>query len=57
MVDIDPTQAKGMPHRRFQGKVGVVKEVGKRSLVVEVPIGRKVKVISARLEHIKPFRG
>lgn len=57
VVDIDPSQPKGMPHRRFQGKVGVVKEVGKRSLTVEVPIGKKIKVLKTRLEHVKPWRG
>ena len=56
VIDIDPSQHKGMPHRRFQGKVGVVKEVRRRSLVIHVPIGKKVKTVIARLEHIKPLR-
>jgi len=43
-----------MPHRRFQGKVGVVEEVGRRTLVIRVPIGDKVKKVIARLEHVKP---
>jgi len=54
IIDIDPRQVKGMPHRRFQGKVGVVEEVGRRTLVIRVPIGDKVKKVIARLEHVKP---
>lgn len=55
VIDIDPSQHKGMPHRRYQGKVGVVKEVRRRSLVVEINVGRrKTKLIIARLEHVKP---
>ena len=56
IIDIDPSQHKGMPHRRFQGKVGVVKEIRKRSLVLDVPIGNKIKTIIVRLEHIKPMK-
>lgn len=56
IIDIDPFQHKGMPHRRFQGKVGVVKEKRKRSLVLEVPIGDKIKTIMVRLEHVKPMK-
>lgn len=55
VIDIDPTQVKGMPHRRFQGKVGVVEEVGRRTLVIRVPIGDKEKKVIARLEHVKPL--
>ena len=57
VVDIDPSQVKGMPHRRFQGLVGVVREVQRRSLVVSVPVGGKTKTVIARLEHLKPQRG
>ncbi len=56
VVDIDPREHKGMPHRRFQGKVGVVNEVGRRTLVVKVNIGNKEKTVAARLNHIKPIR-
>ena len=57
VIDIDPSQVKGMPHRRFQGKVGVVEEIRPRSLVISLPIGNKMKQISPRLEHIRPHRG
>jgi large subunit ribosomal protein L21e len=53
VITIDPSQVKGMPHRRFQGKVGTVEEVGSRSLLINVPIGKKMKRVTARLEHVK----
>ncbi|MGA1974230.1 MAG: 50S ribosomal protein L21 [Conexivisphaerales archaeon] len=54
-IDIEPSQEKGMPHRRFQGLVGIVKEVRLRALVIDVPVGNKTKRIIARFEHIKPI--
>jgi|TARA_B100001964_G_C14172286_1_gene572075 large subunit ribosomal protein L21e len=54
VINIDSSQVKGMPHRRFQGLVGTVKEIRSRSLVINVPVGNKIKKLIARLEHIKP---
>jgi len=56
VVNIDPSEHKGMPHRRFQGKVGVVDRVGRRTLVLKVNIGNKEKSVTTRLNHIKPIR-
>jgi len=55
VIDIDPSEHKGMPHRRFQGKVGVVEKVGRRALTVKVNIGNKEKRVAARLNHVKPL--
>jgi large subunit ribosomal protein L21e len=55
VINIDSRQPKGMPHRRFQGSVGEVEEVRRRSLVISVPVGEKVKQVIARLEHVKPL--
>jgi large subunit ribosomal protein L21e len=55
VVKIDPSQVKGMPHRRFNGLVGRVTEVGRRAVTVEVPVGDKVKTLVARKEHIVPL--
>ncbi len=52
VVKIDPAQVKGMPHRRFNGLVGTVSEVGRRAVTVQVPVGDKVKKLVARKEHI-----
>ena len=54
-IDIEPSQEKGMPHRRFQGLVGIIQEVRPRAAVVDVPVGNKTKRIIARFEHIKPI--
>ena len=43
LVIIDPRQHKGLPHRRYHGKVGTVKEVGRRSIILDVKLGEKQK--------------
>ena len=55
VIKIDSTQVKGMPHRRFNGLVGVVTEVGTRGLRIDVPVGDKTKAVVARKEHIAPL--
>jgi large subunit ribosomal protein L21e len=55
VIDIDPRQTKGMPHRRFQGSVGKIEEVRRRSLVISVPVGNKDKEVITRLEHVNPL--
>jgi large subunit ribosomal protein L21e len=57
VVKIDPAQVKGMPHRRFNGLVGTVTEVGRRAVTVEVPVGNKVKTLTARKEHLVRMEG
>jgi large subunit ribosomal protein L21e len=57
VIKIDSTQVKGMPHRRFNGLVGVVKETGRRSVTIDVNVGNKVKTVISRKEHIVPFKG
>ena len=57
VIKIDAAQVKGMPHRRFNGLVGVVKDVGRRVLTIEVPVGEKTKIVVARKEHVVPLRG
>ena len=54
VINIDSSQVQGMPHRRFQGLVGTVKEIRPRSLVIDVPVGNKIKKLISRLEHIQP---
>ena len=56
IVDIDPTEHNTTPHRRFQGKIGIVKEVGRRSLKIVVQISdKKQKILQTRLNHVKIF--
>lgn len=55
VIDVDSRQTKGMPHRRFQGSVGSIEEVRRRSVVIDVPVGDKMKQVISRFEHIKPL--
>ena len=52
---IDPRQHKGLPHRRYHGKVGIVMAVGRRAVTLNVKLGSKPKTLITRLDHIKPF--
>jgi large subunit ribosomal protein L21e len=55
LVIIDPRQHKGLPHRRYHGKVGRVINVGRRSVTLHIKLGNKTKTLITRLDHIKPF--
>lgn len=55
LVIIDPSQHKGLPHRRYHGKVGTVVETGRRMVTLHVKLGKKTKTLITRLDHIKPF--
>ncbi len=55
LVIIDPSQHKGLPHRRYHGKVGTVDQVGRRTVTLGVKLGNKTKTLITRLDHIKPF--
>jgi len=48
-----PSSHKGMPHPRFKGLSGVVK--GKRgdSYIVSAKVGRSMKTVISRPEHLK----
>jgi large subunit ribosomal protein L21e len=56
VVKIDSSVQKGMPHRRFHGKVGTVTEKRGRSYVVTVSQGDAIKEIIVRPEHLEPFK-
>lgn len=55
IVNINPSVHSGMPHRRYQGKVGVI--IGKRGRAyeVQVTLGDKQKTIIVRPEHLVPY--
>jgi large subunit ribosomal protein L21e len=57
VIKIDPSVQKGMPHRRYHGKVGKI--VGKRgrSYIVSVTQGEAIKEIIVRPEHLEPYGG
>lgn len=53
-ISINPAIHKGMPHRRYHGRIGVVAEKRGRSYVIEVATGKTPRSIIARPEHIEP---
>lgn len=55
VIDIDPSIHKGMPHHRYQGKVGIIIAKRGRAYEIEVRQGERLKEIIVRPEHIKPF--
>jgi len=57
VIDIEPSVHKGMPHPRFNGKIGTIIEKRGRAYVIEIRDGRKMKHIITRPEHIKPLNG
>lgn len=56
VIKIEPSVQKGMPHRRYHGKVGTVIEKRGRSYVVSVTQGKALKEIIVRPEHLEPYR-
>ena len=56
VVKLDPSFHKGMPHRRYHGRIGVIVNKRGRSYVVNVSQGKAVKEIIVRPEHITPHK-
>jgi large subunit ribosomal protein L21e len=57
VIKLDPSVQKGMPHKRYHGKVGMIVEKRGRSYVVNVTQGDAIKEIIARPEHLEPYKG
>jgi len=55
VVKIEPSVQKGMPHRRYHGRVGTIVNKRGRSYVVSVSQGDAVRVIIVRPEHLEPY--
>jgi large subunit ribosomal protein L21e len=56
VVKIDSSIHKGMPHRRYHGRIGTIINKRGRSYVVSVSQGDAVKEIIARPEHLEPCK-
>jgi large subunit ribosomal protein L21e len=56
VVKIDSSVHKGMPHRRFHGRVGTIVNKRGRSYVVSVSQGDAVREIIVRPEHLEPYK-
>jgi large subunit ribosomal protein L21e len=58
IVNIDPTEHNTTPHRRFQGRIGIVKEVGRRTLKIAVQLSdKKQKILQIKLNHVRLLTG
>ncbi len=57
VVMIDSSIHKGMPHKRYHGRVGTILNKRGRSYVVSVSQGDAVKEIIVRPEHLEPYKG
>ncbi|MCS7097437.1 MAG: 50S ribosomal protein L21e [Candidatus Methanomethyliaceae archaeon] len=57
VIKINPSFVKGMPHRRFHGKTGIIMGKRGRAYVVKVLMGDFEKTIITRPEHIVPLEG
>jgi large subunit ribosomal protein L21e len=57
VVNIDSAIHKGMPHKRYQGKVGTVIEKRGKACVIEIPQSKTVKLIIATSEHLRKHKG
>jgi large subunit ribosomal protein L21e len=55
-ISINPSIQKGMPHRRYHGRVGAVVERRGRAYVVSITTGKVPRMIIARPEHILPVK-
>jgi large subunit ribosomal protein L21e len=56
VVVIDPREHNTTPHRRFQGRVGQIKEIGRRTVKVGVLVGEKQKLLQTKFNHIRPIK-
>jgi large subunit ribosomal protein L21e len=56
LIRIDSSVHKGMPHRRYHGRVGTIIDKRGRSYVISVSQGDALKEIIVRPEHLEPSK-
>jgi len=55
-IIIDPSEHKGMPHRRYHGKTGeIIKKQG-QAFIIAIKQGNAIKKIIANKEHLRLSR-
>jgi large subunit ribosomal protein L21e len=57
VIMIDSSVQKGMPHRRYHGRVGTIVDRRGRGYIVNVTQGNAVREIIIRSEHLEPYKG
>lgn len=55
-IVLDGGQQKGMPHRRFHGRSGVVEKKQGNAYIIAVKDGNMHKTVIARPEHLRPLK-
>ena len=53
VINIDPSIHKGMPHKRFQGKVATVVARRGKAYVLAIPQTKTTKTIIALPQHLR----
>ena len=53
VINIDPAIPKGMPHKRFQGKVGTIVEKRGKAYILDIPQRKTSKLVVAGPEHVR----
>ena len=56
-IKINPAVHKGMPHRRYHGKIGEVLGKRGRAYVVGVRLGNKQKILTILPDHLSSWGG
>jgi large subunit ribosomal protein L21e len=54
VVKANPSSQRGLPDPVFEGRTGRIREMRGKSYVVELKIGKKIKNLIARPEHLIP---
>ena len=55
VLKIDPSVHKGMPHARYQGKVGTIQEKRGSAYIIQIEEGHKTRSLIVRPEHLRPY--
>lgn len=53
IINIDSGIHRGMPHKRFQGKVGMVVEKRGKAYILDIPQRKTSKLVIAGPEHLR----
>lgn len=56
-VVINPSFHRGMPHKRYHGRTGVITGLRGRAVLVDVGLGKATKTLIVRREHLQLSRG
>lgn len=55
LIYIDPSYHKGMPHKRYHGKIGIIKGFRGRAFEIETKKGDKKVLLIIPPEHLRPL--